>query len=311
MGGPRALLLGELPVSVRPQLEAAGLRCSTAAGWAEAVEPSGFQVLVTASHIVVTEGELTQMPELRVIGRAAAGTDNVDLEAVERRGVHFVHAPEANSQSASELTMTLLFAVARRLAFHHDALTGGHWSRNEELGCELAGRRLGVIGIGRVGSRVVRMAGAIPMAVSAYDPYLEDDRFEALDCRRARSLDELLAASDVLTVHCPLTPGTRRMLEFDQLALLPKGAIVLNVARGGLLDEAALARLIASGHLAGAGIDCWEKEPPPPDNPLLALPAGRLIATPHLGARTVQARERVAIEAVEGVVAACRVAGIL
>ncbi|MBI3891085.1 MAG: hypothetical protein HY303_06105 [Candidatus Wallbacteria bacterium] len=308
---PDTLLLGEVPERLSATLAEGGLAVRRAAGWREAGGTTGVDVLVTASHIVVTAADLGRMVALRVLARAAAGTDNVDLEATQARGIRFVHAPEANAQSAAELTMTLLFAAARGLAFHSTQLREGSWSRGELTGLELSGKRIGIVGLGRVGSRVARMARAIPMCAGAYDPFIPDERFAEHGCEKIASLDELAARSDVLTVHCPLTANTRLMLRFEQLALLPSGAIVLNVARGGIIDEVALAQLCASGHVRACGIDCWSEEPPPLENPLLALPAGKLVATPHMGARTREARDRVADETAYGIFAALRELGLL
>lgn len=308
---PLALLVGDTLDRLSAALTAAGVELRHARGWEEAGNAGDPVVLVTASHVPVRDAELDRLPALRVVARAAAGFDNVDVEAIERRGLRFVHAPEANAQSAAELTMGLLFATARSIPFHDASLAGGTWSRGERQGLELAGRRLGIVGLGRVGSRVARMAAAIPMPVTAYDPFLEDARFEQLSVRRAGTFELLLAEADVLTLHCPLTPLTRGMLGPEQLDLLPAGAVVLNVARGGILDEFALARLLESGRLAAAGLDCWAKEPPEPGNPLLALSRRGVVATPHVGARTRAARTRVSDETAANILAALRTLGLL
>lgn len=306
---PVALLLGDKLERLSAALSAHGVELHHARDWADAVGGVDPVVLVTASHVPVRDTELDRLPSLRVVARAAAGFDNIDVEAIERRGLRFVHAPEANAQSAAELTIGLLFATARSIPFHDFSMAGGTWSRGERQGLELAGRGLGIVGLGRVGSRVARMAAAIQMKVSAYDPFLDDERFEQLGVCRALTLEQLLAVSDVLTLHCPLTPLTRGMLGPAQLEQLPAGAVVLNVARGGILDEAALARLLGMGRLAAAGIDCWMQEPPEPGNPLLALSRRGVVATPHVGARTHAARARVSDETAANILAVLRECG--
>lgn len=276
----------------------------TAVSLADAPDCDAVEVLVTASHIGVAAADLARFPRLRILARAAAGLENLDEAAARERGIRVVSAPEANAQSAAELTMALMFAVARRLTHHDPALREGRWSRNESVGFELAGRRLGIIGLGRVGTRVARMAGAIPMELSAYDPFLDAVAFSRARCARAETVEELAARSDVLTLHCPLTDATRGMVGVDVLERLSEDSVVLNCARGGIVDESALARMIESGRLGGAGIDCWETEPLPPGHPLLEIAGGRVVVMPHAGARTAEARDRAAVETAAGIAVA-------
>ncbi len=297
----RALLVGEVPSELGPLLEEAGFTLIRARSFDEVDGSIDAEVLVTAAHIPVGAAELDHLPKLKLVARAAAGVDNVDQAEVKRRGLPLVHAPEANAQSAAELTMGLLFCLSRRIPFHNRALHGGEWSRGKELGFELQGRRLGMVGLGRVGSRVARMAGAIPMELGAYDPYLQPSAFQENRCRQFLALSEMLAWCQVLTLHCPLTAETRGLIGAEQLAALPPGALVLNVARGGILDEAALAKLISNGRIDSAGVDCWEQEPTPWAGPLLRLPEARLVASPHCGGRTGEARARVAAETVSAI----------
>lgn len=261
-----------------------------------------FDALITRSRTKV-DRELLEAagPRLKVIGRGGVGVDNIDLEACSRRGILVLNAPESNNVSAAELAVMHLMAAARGLTRSDARTRSGVWDR-KFLGIELKDKTLGIVGLGRIGSIVAGRAQGLRMNVVAFDPYVPDSKFERQDVRRAASLDELLSQVDFLTVHTPLTDETTGMIGARELALLKPGAIAVNAARGGIIDEAALAASLHSGHLFAAGLDVFVEEPPTADHPLLAAP--NLGVTAHLGANTFEAQERVGAEIVGRVLAA-------
>ena len=238
-----------------------------------------------------------------MIGRGGVGVDNIDLDYASLRGLLVLNAPESNNVSAAELAIMHLMAAARGLTRSDAQTRAGVWDR-KFLGLELKDRTLGIVGLGRIGSIVASRAQGLRMNVVAYDPYVQGSKFERLDVRRAATLPELLAQADFLTVHTPLTDETRGMIGAVELAQLRRGAVAVNAARGGIIDEAALAQALHSGQLFAAGLDVFVDEPPTPGHPLLSAP--NLGITAHLGANTVEAQERVGAEIVERVLAALR-----
>lgn len=243
----------------------------------------------------VTAAHIASCPTLKVISRHGVGWNNVDVVAASARGIPVTIADGANGQSVAELALALMLAAARRLPQLDRGIREGRWERNPP-GRQLSGRRLGIVACGAIGRAVARMAQGIGMQVAAYDPQatLPDG------VQRCTTLADLLAISDVLSLHAPLTPTTRGMIGADELAMLPEGAIVVNTARGGLVDEAALAAAIRSGHVASAGLDTLETEPPERDNPLLLLP--QVVLTPHVGGSTDAALDAVALSAARNVI---------
>ncbi|MFD5749764.1 phosphoglycerate dehydrogenase [Streptomyces sp. NPDC127033] len=232
----------------------------------------------------VTAGVLDAAPRLRVVAKHGVGTDNIDLDAARERGVRVVNAPGTNTGAVADLTFALLLAAARKIVPAHAAVTGGRWDRF--FGPELGGRTLGVIGFGRIGQAVARRAKGFDMDVVAYDPHLPAEVFAAAGVRSV-PFGELLTASDVVTLHMPLT-SEQPLLGRGELTALRPGALVLNTARGGLVDEEALADLLHSGHLGGAGIDVFSSEPPI-GNRLLDAPG--VVLTPHCAAFSDQANQ--------------------
>ncbi len=238
-----------------------------------------------------------------MVGRGGVGVDNIDLDAASRRGILVVNAPEANNVSAAELAIALLLAAARGVARSDARLRRGVWDR-AFLGREVDGAALGIVGLGRIGSLVARRAQGLGMRVAAYDPYITARRAEELGVRLVDELHAMLAEVAFLTVHTPLTDETTGLIDAAALAALPAGAVVVNAARGGIVDEAALAAALAAGHVFAAGLDVFVEEPPPPDHPLL----GRddVVVTAHLGANTEEAQRRVGSDIVERTVRALR-----
>ena len=198
---------------------------------------------------------------LKVIGRAGTGVDNVDVEAATRRGIVVCNAPESNSLSAAEHTIALILAQARNVPQAHARLVDGAWERSKFGGIEVTGKTLGVIGLGRIGRLVADRARGLRMHVIAFDPFITEARYRELGVDRAETLDDLYAVSDFVTLHMPATPETRGMIDAAALAKMKPGARLINVARGDLVDEAALADAVTSGHLAGAAVDVFPSEP--------------------------------------------------
>ena len=262
-----------------------------------------YDAVITRSRTQVDEALLDAARSLRVIGRGGVGVDNIDLEAASRRGVVVLNAPEANNVSAAELAIALMLAASRGVARSDRLVRSGTWDRSF-LGREVEDARLGVVGLGRIGSLVARRAQALGMEVSAYDPYVSRHRAEERNVLLHDDLEALLRESDVLTVHTPLTDETLGMIGREQIAAMPAGGIVVNAARGGIVDEAALAEALDSGHLFGAGLDVFRSEPPAADHPLLAR--DDVVFTAHLGANTREAQARVGAEILERTVHALR-----
>ncbi|HVR06464.1 MAG TPA: phosphoglycerate dehydrogenase [Thermoanaerobaculia bacterium] len=255
--------------------------------------------LVVRSATKVTADLLRAGKKLKVVGRAGIGVDNVDVDAATELGILVVNAPTANLMSATEHTFALLLAVARRVPEADASTKAGGWDR-KLTGIELQGKTLGVIGFGRIGQRVAKRARAFEMKVVAYDPYLDPAAARRLEVEML-PLAELLGRSDAVTVHTPLTEQTRNLLDAERLALLPRGALVINCGRGGVIDEEALLAALESGAVGGAGLDVFAEEPPT-DRRLARHP--RVVATPHLGAQTREAQERISTETAEMVLAA-------
>ena len=282
-----------------------GLEISTQIGLSEAqlveIIPE-FSAIVVRSQTKVSAAVINAGTRLRVIGRAGVGIDNVDVEAATRRGVIVMNAPGGNTISTAEHAFSLLLCVARKIPQADAMLRSGKWDRKNLEGVELFNKTLGIIGMGRIGSELSRRAIAFGMRVMAYDPYLSASRARTLQVELVEELDDLLAASDFITLHTPLTAETHHLLDTARLAKTRRGARVINCARGGLIDETALAEALQSQHVAAAALDVFETEPLPPDSPLRNLPT--LILTPHLGASTAEAQESVGIEIAQSIRAA-------
>lgn len=267
---------------------------------AELLERIGdYDALVVRSATQVTAEVMAAGRRLKVVGRAGVGVNNIDLEAATARGIVVVNVPDGNTIAACEQTFALMLALARNVPQAVNSLAAGRWERERFTGVELYGKTLGVVGLGRIGTEVARRAQAFGMRVLAFDPYASPAQVAKTGISLA-SLEEVLAAADFLTIHAPLTPQTRNMISGPQLALMKPGARVVNCARGGIINEQALYDALVSGHLAGAALDVFEKEPPPPDHPLLKLP--NVVATPHLGASTVEAQVVCAVEVAEQII---------
>jgi D-3-phosphoglycerate dehydrogenase / 2-oxoglutarate reductase len=254
-----------------------------------------YDGLAIRSATKVTEKILAAATRLKVIGRAGIGVDNVDIPAASRKGVIVMNTPFGNSITTAEHAIAMMFAVARQLPEASASTHAGKWEKNRFMGVELFNKTLGVIGAGNIGGIVCDRALGLKMKVVAYDPFLSEERARALGVTKVE-LDELLAKSDFITLHVPLTDKTRNILSRENLARTRKGVYIINCARGGLIDEAALADALTSGHVAGAALDVFAVEPAT-ESPLFGLP--NVVCTPHLGASTTEAQENVALQVAE------------
>jgi D-3-phosphoglycerate dehydrogenase / 2-oxoglutarate reductase len=252
--------------------------------------------LIVRSETKVTAELIESAPQLRVIGRAGVGVDNIDVPAATARGVVVMNAPDGNTITTAEHTIALLVALARRVPQANLSLKSGKWERKSFIGTELLGKTLGVIGLGRIGRVVAKRALALGMNVVAFDPFVVADSTRDLEIE-LQPMDEVLARADFLTVHTPLTAETRGIIGAAAFVKMKDGVRIINCARGGLIDEVALHQAIKSGKVAGAALDVFESEPPPADYPLIQM--DEVIATPHLGASTTEAQEGVALTVAE------------
>ncbi len=258
--------------------------------------------LIVRSETRVDRELLAFAPRLEVVARAGVGVDAIDVEAATQAGIVVVNTPSANTLAATEHTFALLLAALRNVPQAHASVHGGAWDRKPFVGYELFGKRLGIVGLGRIGSNVASRARAFGMTVRAYDPFVPPSRSVALGIELV-DFDDLLGTSDVVTLHVPLTPQTRAMIDARALALMRDDAVLINCARGGVVDAAALLETVHAGRLRAVAIDVFPEEPPPEGSASRALMAHpRVVATPHLGGSTYEALERIALELASDVV---------
>jgi D-3-phosphoglycerate dehydrogenase len=250
-----------------------------------------YDALLVRSGTEVTARVIDAGTKLKFIGRAGAGVDNIDTEAATRRGIIVANAPEGNTLAATEHTMAMMLSLARNIPQATASLKKGEWKRSKFMGVELNDKVLGIIGFGRIGREVAKRAQAMEMKCIAYDPFITKERAASLGVEMV-PIEELFRRADVITVHTPLIKETRHLINAKSIATMKDGVLLINCARGGIIDEAALVDAIKSGKVAGAALDVFENEPPT-DSPLLEL--DKVIVTPHLGASTVEAQKNVAI----------------
>ena len=254
-----------------------------------------YDGLAIRSATKVTPTILEAATNLKVVGRAGIGTDNVDKEASSKKGVIVMNTPFGNMITTAEHAIAMMFAVARQIPEASESTHAGKWEKSKFMGVELTNKTLGVIGAGNIGGIVCDRARGLKMKVVAYDPFLSEEKAAKMQVEKVE-LDELLARADFITLHVPLTDGTRNILSAENLAKTKKGVRIINCARGGLVDEEALAELLKSGHVAGAAFDVFAEEPAK-ENALFNLP--NVVCTPHLGAATTEAQENVALQVAE------------
>ena len=254
-----------------------------------------YDGLAIRSATKVTPTILENATNLKVIGRAGIGTDNIDKEAASKKGVIVMNTPFGNMITTAEHAIAMMFACARQIPEASASTHAGKWEKSKFMGVELTGKTLGVIGAGNIGGIVCDRARGLKMKVVAYDPFLGEDKAKQMQVEKVE-LEDLLKRADFITLHVPLTDQTRNILSAENLAKTKKGVRIINCARGGLVDEAALAELLKSGHVAGAAFDVFSEEPAT-ENPLFNLP--NVVCTPHLGAATTEAQENVALQVAE------------
>lgn len=238
-------------------------------------------------------------PQLKVISKHGVGVDNIDIQAAADRGIPVLVASGANAVSVAEHAIALLLATVKRILPLDAGLRVGRWEKPGFSGREIAGSTMGLMGMGAIAQATGSIAKGFGLNLVGFDPYAPDSAFEELGVTRCASFEDMLARTNILSLHCPLTDQTRHILNADTLARMPEGGYVINTARGGLIDEAALVAAIQSGHLTGAGLDTFAVEPPVPDHPFFSVP--EIVLTPHIGGVTRQAGARVGVDAVRGI----------
>jgi D-3-phosphoglycerate dehydrogenase len=248
-----------------------------------------YDALIVRSQTKVTDAVIAAAENLKVVARAGIGLDNVDVEAATRRGIMVVNAPQSNIVSAAEHTIALMLAQARNIPQANQALKGGEWARDRFTGMELAGKTLGIVGLGRVGAMVAQRALAFGMRLIAFDPFIPKDRARQMGVELVANLEAMLAQADIVTIHLPKNPETNALIGEAQLALMKQGARIVNTARGGIVDEDALAKSIKDGHIGGAAIDVFVTEPTT-EHALFEF--DNVVVTPHLGASTAEAQDK-------------------
>ena len=254
-----------------------------------------YDGLAVRSATKVTREVLDAAPRLKVVGRAGIGVDNVDVTSATARGVVVMNTPFGNAITTAEHAIAMMFALARQIPEASASTKAGKWEKNRFMGVELTGKTLGLVGCGNIGSIVADRANGLRMKVVAYDPFLSEKRALELGVEKVE-LDALIARADIVTIHAPYTEQTKNILSRERIFAMKKGARLINCARGGLVDEAALFEALKSGHLAGAALDVFETEPAT-ESPLFGLE--NVVCTPHLGAATTEAQENVALQVAE------------
>ncbi len=262
-----------------------------------------YDALIVRSATNVTDTMLEAAKRLKIIGRAGMGVDNIDVGAATQRGVIVMNTPSANSVATAEQTMALMLAATRHTAVAHRTLAEGRWERNKYAGTELSGKTLGIVGFGRIGRLVATRALAFDMTVIAFDPYVSEEVAQDTNVTLV-NLDDLYAQADYITLHVPAAADTDNMITAEAISAMKDGVVIINAARGTLIEESALAEALTSGKVRAAGIDVYRSEPPSPDNPLIGLP--NVVHTPHLGASTAEAQRDVSAQIGEQILDALR-----
>ncbi len=255
--------------------------------------------IVVRSKPKVTRKVIEAAPKLKVIGRAGVGLDNIDLEAAKEREIRVVNSPAASSRSVAELVLAMMFNVARKVSFADRKMREGVWTKKQCMGIELDGKTLGIVGFGRIGYQIAKIAKALGMKVLLYDPYPNEERAKEVGGNFV-DLETLLEESDVVTLHVPLVEQTYHLINEERLKLMKPTAILINAARGAVVDTNALVKALREGWIAGAGLDVYEEEPLPKDHPLTKL--DNVVLTPHIGASTVEAQMRAGVQVAEQIV---------
>lgn len=297
---PRVLIADKLETAGIDLLKSSGLEVDNKPG----LKPDElrailgtYDAVIVRSAAKITAEMLADPGSLKAIARAGVGVDTIDVPAATRRGIVVMNTPGGNTVSAAEHTIALLLSLSRRVPQADAVMKAGGWDRNKFVGTQVTGKTLGVIGLGRIGREVAKRAVGLEMNVLAYDPFITPEKAAQMGFTAVATIADMLASVDFLTIHVPLTEETKNLIGEKELAVMKPSARVLNVSRGGIIDESALAEALRKSVIAGAGIDVFSVEPPAADNPLLNAP--NVVLTPHLGASTLEAQETVAVEAAQ------------
>lgn len=300
---PRRVMVtgAELVQEARDLLQSHRIDILYAPAYSTAEDLAGLARDREVDAILVRQGQIDQLvinasPRLKVIAKHGSGVDNIDLSAATARGVPVLRALAANAQSVAELAITLTVSLMKDIVPLDQAVKGGTWPKTKYVGRDLAGAVFGVIGYGEIGQRAASLAKGLGMRIAAYDPFAESSK----DVEIQRDLDAVLKASDVVSLHCPLSQHTRHLINADRLALMKPSAFLVNTARGAVVDESALVAALKSNVIAGAALDSFEVEPPASDNPLWTLP--NVIATPHVGGASRSALRNMAVQSAEHII---------
>jgi len=266
-----------------------------------------YDAIITRSGTPMDKAAIGAARLAKVIARAGVGVDNVDLQEASKRGIIVINAPTGNTLAATEQTISLMLSVMRHTPHAYNSLKSGEWDRKRFTGHQLNGKKLLIIGLGRIGTQVALRLRAFGMEIMAYDPYVSEKKMQDAGARKVNDLEGGLSLADVVTIHVPITSETRGLLSAKRLRAMKPGGYLVNCARGGVVDEAACAELLKNGRLAGAAFDVFTQEPPNNDNPLLDPEiADKIVLTPHIGANTLEAQSEVAVIAVSNTLAALR-----
>lgn len=295
-----------------PALDPSAAQLVTAHGYTTVHTPAYADSAVISAHLRdsgavgivsrmgrVDAGVMDSAPQLRVISKHGVGVDNIDLKAAADRNIPVLVATGANAVSVAEHAIALMLTCVKRILPLDDGLRAGRWEKPGFQGRELKGSTLALLGMGSIAQATGEIAKGLGLKLVGYDPYASDEAFEKLDVTRCATFEEMLPQADILSLHSPLTDQTRQIVNAEAIAKMPKGSYVINTARGGLIDEAALLEAVQSGQLAGAGLDSFATEPPAPDHPFWA--ERRIVVTPHIGGVTREAGARVGVDAVSGI----------
>jgi len=259
-----------------------------------------YEVVIVRSATKLTKDIIDSAEKLKLIVRGGVGLDNIDAEAAKSKNITVLNTPEASTITVAEHTMALLLALTKNIAIADKSVKEGKWEKKKFKGIELYNKTLGLIGVGRIGSTVAKIAkNGFQMKVLGYDPYVKKDILKENGIEPVNSIDELLQKSDIVSLHLPLTPETKNLINRERINKMKDGAIIVNCARGGIIDETALAEALKSGKLWGAALDVFENEPPK-NSPLLNLE--NVVLTPHIGAATKEAQKRVGIESAKTII---------
>src|SRR3989338_891079 len=301
----KILLADKVSPTAKKVLEDAGFAADLKPGLNEeelvSIIPE-YDAMIVRSGVNVKKNIIDAGDKLKIIGRAGVGFDNIDTQAAKEKGIAVMNTPLGNVNAAAEHTLTMLMMLAKHIIHAHIELKKGVWDRKKYTGIELKGKTLGVVGLGNVGKKVAKVALALEMKVLGFDPYIDKEKMKDIGIEKAE-LDDLIKQSDFISVHVPKTKETANLINKEKFDMMKKGVRILNVARGGVVNEADLCAAIKSGKVAAAAIDVWNEEPPTCKE-LIALE--QVISTPHLGASTVEAQENVAIDVANQIIKALK-----